>query len=73
MNYKKELEEQARLLSMSAEREARCVSDHASVSRVSEWLNSKPRKPAILAFTEGPDRTMAYWFEKVEHNKKHIS
>ena len=28
-----------------------------------DWLRSKPRKPAILSFTEGPMRQLAYAIE----------
>lgn len=46
-------------------RERKCVNDHASLGRISEWLDSgeEPRKPANLAFTEGPDRQIAYVIE----------
>jgi hypothetical protein len=46
------------------EERVECVSDHASVKRLTDWLNDLKRKPAIHAFTEGPERTLAYWFEK---------
>lgn len=35
----------------------------ADVSRVLAWLDSEPRRPAVLSFTEGPERQLAYRFE----------
>lgn len=51
------------LESQLASAQIACVNDHASVKRLTDWLNNPKRKPAIYAFTEGPERTMAYWFE----------
>lgn len=36
---------------------------NVDAARVLEWMHSKPRKAAQLAFTEGPDRQAAYWIE----------
>jgi hypothetical protein len=35
-------------------------------ARVIEWMNSSPRKPANLAFTDGPERQAAYLIEMAE-------
>lgn len=42
----------------------------ANRSRVMEWLNSNPRKPAVQAFSEGPERQAAYWCEIAEERIK---
>lgn len=31
--------------------------------RIAAWLDASTRKPAVLAFTEGPERQIAYRFE----------
>ena len=35
----------------------------ANPLRVIEWAKSNPRKPATIAFTDGPERQAAYWIE----------
>jgi hypothetical protein len=35
----------------------------AEADRVLAWARSRPRKPAMLAFTAGPERQAAYWIE----------
>jgi len=35
----------------------------ADIRRVFAWLDTPNRKPAIMAFTEGPERQVAYRFE----------
>lgn len=51
-------------LNAAKEREAKlrtdCVNRHADAERLVEWVNDPNRKPAITAFTEGPDRQVAY-------------
>lgn len=37
--------------------------DSCSIERISSWLKESPRRPANLAFTEGPERQMAYHIE----------
>jgi hypothetical protein len=37
--------------------------DHANADRVIAWINEPKRKPAMLAFTEGPERQIAYAIE----------
>lgn len=46
-----------------AELRKECVNTHASADRLIAWIKSNPRKPANLAFTEGPDRQVAYAIE----------
>lgn len=41
-----------------------CVNHHADYRSVVHWMNDPNRKPAVLAFTEGPERQVAYAFEK---------
>lgn len=43
-----------------------CVNRHADVEVVLEWAKSSPQKPAIVAFTEGPDRNIAYYIEELK-------
>jgi hypothetical protein len=43
--------------------ESRCVNEHADAERLVEWINDPQRKPAYLAFTEGPERQVAYAVE----------
>ena len=38
----------------------------ADAARVIEWATSTPRKAAVHAFTEGPERQAAYWIEWAE-------
>ena len=40
-----------------------CAADGA---RVIEWARKKPRPPANVAFTAGPERQAAYWIEWAE-------
>lgn len=35
----------------------------ADSRRIAAWLDSSTRQPAVLAFTEGPERQIAYRFE----------
>lgn len=37
----------------------------ANVNRVLAWLDDPKRKRAVNAFTEGPERQMAYCFERL--------
>lgn len=41
----------------------RYVNEFANVQRVIAWMNDPKRKPAMLAFTEGCERQIAYTFE----------
>ena len=41
-------------------------SEVADFDRVVAWARSHPRKPAVLAFTAGPERQAAYWIEWTE-------
>lgn len=41
---------------------ARCA-DKADYRRVMEWIFDSERKPAVNAFTEGPERQLAYAVE----------
>lgn len=45
---------------------SRCV----NTDRVIEWYFSKPRKSANVAFTEGNERTAAYWIEWAEAKER---
>lgn len=38
----------------------KCVNEHANAKRVLEWINDPHRKRAVLSFTEGPERQVAY-------------
>ena len=40
-----------------------CVNAHADAGRLIAWIQSSDRKPANTAFTEGPDRQVAYAVE----------
>jgi len=40
-----------------------CTNVHADFKRVIEWMNDPKRKPAMLAFTAGPERNIGYAFE----------
>lgn len=44
----------------------RMVRNGFDVDRVVEWLYSKPRKPASIAFTAGGERQAAYLCEMAE-------
>lgn len=52
---------EAELLAMRIER----ANHLADVRRVLDWLNTPKRKPAVNAFTEGPERQLAYRFESL--------
>lgn len=39
------------------------MTDTADASRVLAWMRDPNRKPAQLAFTEGPERQADYWIE----------
>lgn len=52
---------EAELLAMRVER----ANHLADVRRVLEWFNDPSRKPAVNAFTEGPERQLAYRFESM--------
>lgn len=43
----------------------RCVNNHASADRIIAWLQDDNRKPAMTAFTEGPERQIAYEVERL--------
>lgn len=43
----------------------KCIEEHANASHVIDWMKDPKRKPAITAFTEGPERQIAYEFERV--------
>lgn len=44
-------------------RHVECVNHHADIRRIVAWLEDPHRKPANTAFTEGPERQIAYLFE----------
>lgn len=82
-DLQKENEEQARLLSMSAERETALLDkvrrlenmlgqylDGPDAPRITDWAMSSPRKPANVAFTAGPERQIAYWIEWAQEQVK---
>lgn len=48
----------------------KCVNEHANASRIIEWMNDPKRKPALHAFTEGPERQIAYIFERYLEGRK---
>ncbi len=50
------------------EAKIKCVNKHADAERLIEWMQDTKRKPATLAFTEGPERQVAYEFEKWVRN-----
>lgn len=73
----KEAEEQARLNGMGSKREARLmdqlqeeeskrVNEYANAKRIIDWITDPNRKSAIHAFTAGPERQIAYAFERVK-------
>lgn len=45
--------------------------DHADVERVVRWIEDRKRKPANLAFTEGPERRIAYAIEQMIFDMEH--
>lgn len=45
------------------EAEMKCVNKHADADRIIEWVKDPKRKPANTAFTEGPERQIAYLIE----------
>lgn len=45
-----------------SEHEIKCVREHAHAERLIEWLKNDKR-PALTAFTEGPDRQVGYAVE----------
>lgn len=53
------------LQSALGEAERRCVNEHANAERLIAWIKTpeRERKPANIAFTEGPDRQVAYHIE----------
>lgn len=48
------------------------INNRADVARIKEWLNLSPRKPANVYFTEGPDRQIAYLFERLEQQVREL-
>lgn len=46
-----------------------CANHHANVNRIIEWINDPKRKPAVHAFTEGPERQIAYAVERLKESK----
>lgn len=42
-----------------------CANRHADADRVVAWINDPKRKPSYTAFTEGPERQIAYAIEAV--------
>lgn len=56
---------------LEAERDGlkiQCVNEHANAQRLIDWMNDPHRKPAIIAFTEGPEKQIAYAFENAWRN-----
>ena len=45
----------------------------ADAARVIAWAFSSPRKAAIHAFTDGPDRQAAYWIEWAESRAESLA
>lgn len=45
-------------------RNRKCLEFHADYRRVVEWVKNPKRKQANLAFTEGPERLIAYAVEE---------
>lgn len=41
----------------------------ADVERVVAWMNDPQRKRAVNAFTDGPERQLAYWVEMRLHGE----
>ncbi len=56
---------QVELDALRAER----ASHLADVRSVLAWLRDPRRKPAFQAFTEGPERMLAYEFEKLQRGE----
>lgn len=50
--------------SLKIQRAIVCANEHANAYRVIEWMQDEKRKPACVAFTAGPERQIAYEFEK---------
>lgn len=50
------------------EAKVRCVNEHANAQRLIAWMNDPHRKPAIIEFTEGPEKQIAYAFENAWRN-----
>lgn len=42
-----------------------CGRDHASAMRLIDWLQRGAKEPAYIAFTEGPERQIAYAVEQL--------
>jgi len=42
------------------------VGERVDAGRVIQWAKAKDRKPACTAFTEGMERSAAYWIEWAE-------
>lgn len=40
-----------------------CANNHADADRVVAWINNPKRQPPSAAFTEGPERQIAYAIE----------
>lgn len=53
------------LESEKAELEMRLVNQYANAERLIAWINDPKRKMPIHAFTEGPDRQIAYAVEEL--------
>lgn len=51
-----------------SEHEIKCVREHAHAERLIEWLKNDNR-PALTAFTEGPDRQVGYAVEEYAEAK----
>lgn len=64
---KKELDGLQILLSQE---QALRVNEYANAKRLIDWLNDPNRKPANLAFTEGPERQVAYVFEIINSQEQ---
>ena len=45
------------------------ANNYANVRRIIEWSNDPNRKPAKIAFTEGPERQIAYLLEMAWEKK----
>lgn len=45
-----------------------CVNHHADMDRLIGWLTDPNRPPANVAFTEGPERQIAYQFDRFTRN-----
>lgn len=48
-----------------------CVNEHANAERLCAWIKDPlNREPANLAFTEGPDRQVAYHVESAQEEER---